>query len=194
MEDRCVLYFSVRKLLITAVCLSGILSSQAFATIIDYSLTSLGGTQYRYDYTVTNDTLGGAIELFDISFDPALYDESSLTVVSGAGVSAAWSESLLASAPGFDALYDAYALSGGIAVGASQSGFAVEFNWLGAGGPGAQLFEIYDATTFALIDTGITTLLSGPGPTPVAEPTSLGLLGLGLLGLWGSVRGRRSVL
>jgi hypothetical protein len=48
-----------------------------WAIPITFTLDPLGGTLYRYTYTVANDgSLGAgvAVELFDIFFPPALYE------------------------------------------------------------------------------------------------------------------------
>jgi hypothetical protein len=90
---------------------------------------------------------GRDIQAFDILFDSALYLESSLTSVSPPEITAVWDELILTSAPGLPAFYDVQALTGndGIAPGATVSGFAVEFTWLGdPAGPGIQPFLIYD--------------------------------------------------
>jgi len=146
------------------------------AAQISYSLQGLGGNEYRYDYSVLNDgSTGGAVGLFDILFDPALYDEASLTISSDPSLSAAWDQQVLASAPGVPAAFDVLATQGGIAVGDSLSGFSMTFNWLGTGQPGAQGFEIYDPESFALLQTGTT--------SPVPLPGTLGLLACGIGGL-----------
>ncbi len=151
-------------------------AGQSQASIINYTLTPLGGTNYRYDYTVTNDgSITSTVSLFDISFDPALYDELSLTDLSTA---ADWAIAIFGSGVGIPAAFDAFATGAGIGVGQSLGGFAVSFSWLGGGSPGAQAFQIYDATTFDLLGEGVTTAAS-----PVPVPGTLGLLSLGLLGL-----------
>ena len=148
---------------------SALLASVVFVTApaqaiqISYDLASLGGNQYRYTYTVMNDgSTGGAVELFDILFDPAIDDELSLTIVTGDPPASAWSEQIIASGILIPAAYDALALSGGIPISSSETGFAVEFAWLGTGTPGAQGFEIYDPITFDLIETGTTTVVPAP--------------------------------
>lgn len=168
----------------------------AGAIMIEYELFDLGGSNYRYVYTVTNDgSLGGAaVEGFQILFHGTEqlpdqnYNEASLAIVTGNPPSAAWDELILGAVPGFDpAAYDAAALGAGIGNGASVSGFAVEFEWIGAAtGPGAQEFIIYDPNTFAELEFGTTQLKPsgpGPGPTPAPAPGVLSLLGAGLLGL-----------
>lgn len=149
---------------------------------IDYEVVSLGSNQYRYVYHVVNNGAlpdGAAIGLFDIQFDPALYLETSLSIVSGPAIAADWDQQILASGEDVPAAYDALALLDGVGAGQSLTGFAVEFEWLGPGGPGAQPFEIYDPDTFALLATGMT--------TPVPEPRVVwmmlaALLTLALLG------------
>lgn len=150
--------------LILALCVQ-----TASATLIRYELTPTGGNNYRYEYTVTNDgTLGAgvALEWFAILFDPALYDETSLTIVTADPPAADWDELILGSGLLVDAAYDVFALGGGIADGDSVAGFAVEFTWLGAGMPSAQGFEIYDPVNFNVIETGSTraTVTSVPEP------------------------------
>ncbi len=145
---------------------------------ITAEITALGGDSYRAVYAVHNDgSLGAGVSvlLFDLLFDPTDALESSLSIVSPASVSSGWSELLLASAPSVPAAYDALALGAGIADGGTVSGFAVEFQWLGAGAPGSQAFAIYDASSFALLESGATT---------VPEPPLLGYLAvLGAVGL-----------
>ena len=88
-----------------------------------------------------------------------------------------WNQIILSSGPSIPAAFDALALNGGIANGAVATGFAVDFTWLGLGTPGAQLFDIYDSTTFALLDSGATHAVASPGTLP--------LLGLGAMAmLW----------
>ncbi|TNF34651.1 MAG: hypothetical protein EP315_06935, partial [Gammaproteobacteria bacterium] len=151
----------------------------AQAVTVQYQLTSLGGDNYRYDYTINNDgSLGSgiAVELMDIYFDPALYLESSLLITTPAPLNLDWDENLLGSAPLVPAAYDLYALAGGVADGATLSGFSIEFTWLGGvTGPGSQDFEIYDPFTFELLEVGATTVV----PVPAAAWLMLsGLLGL----------------
>ena len=151
--------------------------SIASTVSMTYELTPLGGNVYRYDYSVDNNGSLGAgvpIELFDIFFNPALYDEASLTVATPSPLSTQWSETFLGSLPGIPAAYDALALSGGIPDGSTVSGFAVQFTWLGNGTPGSQPFSIYSAN-FDLLQNGTT----APGNT-VPEPSFVWALGIAL--------------
>lgn len=138
----------------------------AEASVIQYQLTPLGGDHYRYDYTVNNDGSVGPdvkIEGFSIQFDQNLYAEESLSILSPEPL--AWLGFILSSGLLVPAAYDTSALLNeyGVAPGDSLSGFAVEFNWLGAGLPGAQAFEIYDPNSLDVISSGLTTLVPLPG-------------------------------
>ncbi|PKM36756.1 MAG: hypothetical protein CVV06_09390 [Gammaproteobacteria bacterium HGW-Gammaproteobacteria-10] len=133
------------------------------AVSIFYTLIDQGGGNYRYDYTVTNDgSLGDdfVIENFSILFDPDRYDETTLTFVSPESISVNWDELILSSGVGIPAAYDALALSEGIALGQSISGFSVQFAWLGGSLPNSQVFEIYHPETFEVINTGTTTFVA----------------------------------
>ncbi|CDI04393.1 exported hypothetical protein [Candidatus Competibacter denitrificans Run_A_D11] len=169
--------------LVVFLWIATLFASPAHAISITTALTDLGSNSYRYDYTVTNDgSLGSGVSLglFDLWFDPALYDETSLTPVSSSAVMNDWLETILASAPGgVPALYDVSALGTGLAVGKSLSGFAVQFTWLGTSAPPlTQAFDVYDPATFVLLETGTTI-----SNTPVPEPATVGLVALGALGL-----------
>ena len=153
-------------------------ASSALAIVIDFNTISLGANQYRYEYVVRNDGSlgpGVSVALFDIEFDPVLYRESSLTIVTPDPLKSQWDELLLASAPGLAAAYDALALAAGVGVAEVVSGFAVEFEWLGSGRPGTQTYLVFDPNTNAIIETGQT------GAMP--EPASIGLLLLGFVAL-----------
>jgi hypothetical protein len=157
---------------------------------VDFVLSNVGDGRYRYDYTIRNDgSLGAATELalVDLLFDPAQYDESSLTNVSSPLTATDWNQQFLASAPGgVPAAFDLFAVGSGIAVGSYASGFAVEFRWLGNGRPGSQPFEVYDPQTFGLLQQGMTT------PVPEPETWLMFFVGTPLLAVLGRRRGRRS--
>lgn len=157
------------------ILVSVLVFQPANALLITYNLDVIQDNSYRYEYTLTNDgSLGNdfVIDSFAILFDPDLYNETSLTIETSEPLASDWDELILASGVGIPAAYDVFAPAGGIAVGTSISGFAVQFDWLGAGMPGAQDFEVYNPDTFGLVSTGTT-------QTPamsVAEPNTLALL------------------
>lgn len=165
------------------------LSLPAFAVSVQYELTPLGGSNYRYVYTVSNDGSlgsGASVELFDVMFDPALYLESSLVISTPASPGSSWDEIFLVSAPGVPAAYDAMALAGGIPVGAALGGFSVDFAWIGTGTPGNQPFAIYDPGSFALLAEGMTGNLAA-----VPVPAAAWLLGSGIAAMLGFCRQRK---
>src|SRR5438128_1197289 len=140
-----------RRLFCALAITSFFFVTSAHAIQILYDLDTLGGNQYQYNYTVVNDgSTGGAVELFDILFDPVLYDESSLAITTQNPLAAAWDETFLASGLLVPAAFDAYALSGGVPNGGSASLFSVSFTWFGADLPASQQFEIYDPNSFEL--------------------------------------------
>jgi len=157
-------------------------ASTAQAALITYEVTLIDGNRFRYDYAVANDgAITTQLALFDILFDPALYDEASLLDLSDAALATEWSSLFLGSAPGVPAAFDVLAFDGlGLGVGGNANGFAVEFSWLGQGLPGAQGFEVYDPSSFVLLGTGTSATREPPAPVPVPEPGSL-MLCLGLL-------------
>jgi hypothetical protein len=154
--------------------LAGVLALLAFtgatrATVIEYDVTNVSANSWRYDYSVTNDTLGFALDEFTVFFDRTLYGD---LVFGGAPIG--WDPLLIQPDPALpdDGFYDALALGPGIAAGSTQSGFFVTFAWLAAGTPGAQPFDIVDAVTIETLDSGITRLRSQnpEPPVPVPEP------------------------
>ncbi len=165
------------------VLLMALGATPAQATTIEFDVASLGGNTFRYDYTVENNSLGDVIEEFTIFFDLGLYEN---LVVPDAP--ADWDPIAIdpdGSLPD-DGFYDALALGMGVDVGGSLGGFSVSFDWLGAGTPGSQVFNVIDPFTFATLDSGAT---SSSAPAPVPEPASL-LLVASLLLLAGLARKR----
>jgi hypothetical protein len=135
------------------------------AVEVSFTTFSLGGDDYRYEYTIQNDgSLGTTtpVKLLDLLFDPTMYSEASLSNTSAPSLTADWNMAFLASAPSVPAAFDISTSGLGIPVGSQLGGFAVQFHWLGSGLPGAQPFEIYDPNSLDLIASGIT--------SPVPEP------------------------
>lgn len=163
-----------------AVALCAFVGS-AQAAFIEYATTDLGGGSWRYDYTVGQEAdLAFDVEEFAIFFDLGLYSNLSL-----AGTPEGW-DGLVAQPDPFlpdNGFADWLALGSGIAPGSSLGGFSVLFTWLGPGTPGSQTFDIIDPITFDVLRSGVT--------TPVPEPGTLGLLGLGMAGM-AFARRRRS--
>jgi hypothetical protein len=113
--------------------------------------------------------LTGPREEFTIWFEYGLYENLSVEtppVLPPGG----WDEMVIQPEPVLedDGAYDAKALTGGIEVGWTDGPFVVAFDWLGAGEPGSQFYEIIDPVTLETIDCGWT----------VPEPATILLLGL----------------
>ncbi|PKB20167.1 hypothetical protein [Janthinobacterium sp. 64] len=148
--------------------------SAAHATSIGYTATSLGGTQWRYDYTVSNTTLAVPIAEFTLFFSVGQYANlHSISTLPG------WDVLLVQPDPAIpgDGYLDALVLAGGIAPGGTATGFSVTFDYLGAGSPGAQPFSILDPVSFIELEAGITQ------PAAVALPSTPWLLLAGILAM-----------
>ncbi len=166
-------HFLTRSLFSIAI----FLSTTASATVISFDATNIAGNTWEYSYTVENDSLAVDIEEFTIFFDLGIYENLVIgTAPAGWDPLAIQPDPLLPD----DGFYDALALGVGIASGASLGGFTVQFDFLGAGAPGSQFFNILDPFTFDLLDSGETVPAPGVG---VPAPGALLLLAIGLLGL-----------
>lgn len=139
-----------------------VMASAAMATTVDYTLTGLGGSMFRYDWTVTANPLEDPIQDMLIYFEDVTTptaDTLSVVGVPNSDWIAAVYEPFI---PVLGGYYEAYTLTTPIAPGSSLSGFSASFNWLlQTRGPGSQLFEIYEynanTDTLDLVESGQTT-------------------------------------
>lgn len=151
----------------------------SYATTISYTTTNLIGNSWQYRYSVTNDSLIDPINELTIYFDRNSF--SNLSVV---GSPIGWDSIVIQPdlAIPADGFFDGLTLVQGVAPGAKVGGFLVGFQYLKAGTPGSQSFEIIDPSNFDVIASGLTTAESvlPPPPSTVPEPSSIALMALGL--------------
>lgn len=164
-------------------CLMGSLlfavTATTHATTVSYSVASLGGDTWEYSYRVANDSLGSNIEQFSIFFDGGLFNN-----LQSPQAPATWDPIIIQPDPGLpdSGFYDALDSVIGIAPGETLAGFTVRFDYFGTGVPGSQFFQVFDPTSFSVLDSGMTTV--------VPLPAAVWLLGTGILSLF--LFGRRS--
>lgn len=146
------------------------------AAVVTFTPTMITGSRWMYEYTVSATSGDPTIEEFTIYFDPVRYSDLAI-----ASSPPGWDPLVISpdtSIPA-DGFFDALALIVGISPGTAQDGFAVSFNFLGVGTPGAQRFEIVDRTTFLTLGTGLTSeAIITPSPSGIPEPNSSVLAGL----------------
>ncbi|HEV8543140.1 MAG TPA: hypothetical protein VGR78_12165 [Verrucomicrobiae bacterium] len=149
------------------------------ATTIDYNLVSLGGNQWKYTYTVENDTIAGAITDFLIYF-PSLSSSDAFNYTLDSTITpTGWNGSLFA--PSAVDLGGFAEWSGGsIPAGGSDGVFGVEFTYTGTERLGQQSFEVYD-DNFNLLDSGSTSRAGAAVPEQTATMT-FAVLALACLG------------
>jgi hypothetical protein len=151
------------------------------AATINYAATDLvdinpGEDLWQYSYSLSDHNFA-ADTGFTIYFDLGLYDflEPLPAAPNADWDVITWSPDLFFFD---DGAYDAYSLIDSASL---ADLFRVSFVWLGGGaGPGSQNFEIYDGLTWSVLEPGITSSTA----TPVPEPSTIFLLGLGLLGIF----------
>lgn len=160
-----------------------LVSLPAKATTISFVATNLpdvspGEDLWNYTYSVSGHTFP-QFSFFDIYFDPALFG----TLTAGPPPNADWDAAVLqqpnpVNLPPFDTgIFDAFAFVDN----PSLAGvFSVDFVFLGAGVPGAQPFDVFDADS-GLVESGVTTLSSETVPEP--STTALFLMGVVLVAL-----------
>lgn len=172
------------NLRIFVVIFLGFISLKSNATLIEYELSHISGSRYQYEYTITNDSISDGIQWFTIYFDELLY--SNLSISSLTSVPSDWK--LIARNPepyvSYIGYFDAYSFGEPISLNESLGGFVVEFDWLSAGLPGEQLFDISDASLLASIDSGFTSSLTSSDHSAIPEPSTLFITILFLFGLW----------
>lgn len=167
----------IARILLAALLVAPLCSN---AAIITYENTQLGGDRWRTEYSVTAEA-GETVEEFTVFFAAANY--ANLSVHASP---ADWSSIVIPPdhALSADGFFDALALAGALANGASLSGFAVEYDFLAAGTPGTQSFDIIDPISFATISSGRTTpTVVIPPPTGVPAPGTLVLFAIGAAAL-----------
>lgn len=147
------------------------------ATTISFTTSNLSGNVWQYEYDVINDSLSSTIDEFTIYFDRDLF--SNLNVEASP---AGWDSIAVQPDSGIpaDGFFDGLAFGQGLAPGAAAAGFAVSFEFLGAGSPGPQPFDVVDPVSFDILDSGMTVAETA---TDLPEPDSLALLGLALSAL-----------
>ncbi|MHC4325940.1 MAG: hypothetical protein ACYSUX_16845, partial [Planctomycetota bacterium] len=157
-----------RIILTNSIIISLCLSSVGWATEVDYALEDVGGGQWVYHYTLTNDTLGVDIGGFVIWFEPGLYENPS--IVSEPEIGYDWYEDIV----WFLGAYRAFALGAGIGVGEDESGFAVRFTYLGEGAPGPQGFDILDLIESVSLEAGWTAGVYWVDAAAAGNPIQIG--------------------
>lgn len=134
-----------------------LLASWAHAASVTFTVTPLGGTNWRYDYVVTNDTLPVPIEEFTIYFAPDRYSNLAAGATPGWDILVVQPDPLIPDDGFYDGLVDGLVMSPvGIVPGSSQMGCSVTFRYFGTGSPGAQPFEVVDPRTFQTVFAGMT--------------------------------------
>jgi hypothetical protein len=174
--------------------LVALMSVSAFADglSVSYELTEVSSNTYIYIYSVTNNSVVTSSPLIlDIYFDPSLYDQSSLTILTpnpctgDCAPSLSWSQDILYSVGNPPATYqdfaafDAESPAGGIPVGDTVTGFEVEFTWLGVAGtlPSDQPFDVYESPNYSQpIQADSTTYNIAAAPEPSTLSYMLGIL------------------
>jgi hypothetical protein len=138
------------------------------AARIGYTVTSLGGSSWRYDYTVHNIGTSPFDEL------TIYFDSSAFTSLVLASSPAGWDtlvvqpDSSIPAAGYLDALANA-----SFASGSTVTGLSVAVNFIGTGTPPNQPFDIVDPSTFTVLSSAFT--------SPIPEPSQGLLLVIGLL-------------
>jgi hypothetical protein len=163
------------------------LATESHATVISYDVSNIGGNTWVYTYAVTNNNGpgGAAISAFDVIFGSTLFANLRVTALP-----LGWIGAPLQPEPppiDDDGLFIGLTLpflGFGVEHGETLGGFQVRFDFLGAGTPASQIFQILHPWRLFPIEMGQTVRVA------VTEPGALALFAVAA-GLFGVVLLRR---
>jgi hypothetical protein len=147
--------------------------ASARATVITFDVANIsgGGARWQYTYVVSGRVFQDD-QGFVVYFDHSLYDNLSVGVANPPDWDALVEQPIAALlSPGF---YDALALVDDPSL---LGPFEVSFDWLGAGAPGSQPFEVYELLSGTLTPRAIESGRTRPAAVP--EPSFLLLTTIG---------------
>lgn len=139
-------------------------------TAADLADVALGADRWRYDYTLSGDL--GEFEGVSLLFAYGAFSALQVTTPPNPSALGHFTEQPNAALMA-DGLFTVSAVR---PIVGENLGFAVAFDWLGSGPPGAQPYEQFDAN-FTVTARGVTT------PVPEPASTTLLLMSLGALAL-----------
>lgn len=158
--------------LLAALATLAFSSAASAAPVLNYQLSSLGSGQWRYAYTLQGEAPAAGFDGLTVYFDASQYSlVGNVSAPSGWDVLTVQPDQPLQGSGLVDLLHLAGALAGAIA----PVQFSVDFDYIGAGTPGSQRFELYNLSPFAVVQSGQTQ------PGKVAEPATGALAALALL-------------
>lgn len=194
----------------TKVCIGALLllfSVNSHAAIIEQETTLIGGSTYRLDFNIVNDSIASGIFHWFVTLDRTLFEN--LVVLSGpvgwdtfAINSGADNHTFGAQPPGFFPAPPGFPF---VSLGNEQGGFSLQVDFLGSGvipflpgGVANEDFsvEVGDFTLNSpLVTVSGTPTNPGPGtpPTAVPEPSTVLLLAIAFLA-FGLLRRQQSVI
>ena len=152
---------------------------QSSALEIKYASTYEGGDNWRLDYTLIGQEGDASVREFSIFFDRLRYGTLSLL-----GSPAGWDTIVVQADQSLaaDGFLDSLALEGGLAPGQQLSGLSLSITSLVPRAPTAQLFEVIDPDSFAVLDRGFT-IPATSSPVDVPEPDGFATFALTLLAM-----------
>jgi hypothetical protein len=187
-----------KLLAVTIFCLCCATAATASPSL-SYVAQNLGGGLWGYNYTITNDLAGQAIDSFSVDFAPGLYCGLRLDAApTGWGGSSVADPIFTSSGPNPGYFFGLADPGFEVAPGTPLNGFSLSFAWdlLDLDANGALLNPPLDSP-FGVLAAGdqaftYTTILIDP-PAPAPEPSTILLVGLGVLGLAGFRKPNRAI-
>lgn len=176
------LHLRAATLAIVASVLFCALPARADSVSVTYTVVNLGAGTWEYEYTLSGSLSSGD----DVAIYFPLATSSNITDLGTGG--ADFTTYDFPPDPGLPAEGE-YDITANVDDPSLAPVFDVSFTYSGAGSPGPQMFNFYDAN-FDQIGAGETVAAVAVGPSPVPEPLSLSLLASGLV-LLPALRQRR---
>jgi PEP-CTERM motif len=154
-----------------------LLAVPTFADSVQFDVTQVSGNVWQYQYFVSGRTFA-ANQAFTIFFDPTLYTSLQSPPPSATD----WHTFVLQ--PDLNLNSSGNYTSEALVDNASlSSSFSLTFMFIGLGTPSSQLFEVDQFDASGKLTSVLSTGVTSPVTSRVSEPSSIVLMGIGVIGL-----------